>query len=372
MTTMRRVVLVGAGHAHVEVIREWAKRPPERAELVLVVDRNPAIYSGMVPGMIAGQYRACDLEIDGIALARRAGGRVVQEPAAGVSRSQRVISTESGASVEYDWASLDVGSTVVGCELPGVADHALAARPIQSLIAGVGDLVARARVLPEREPFRLSIVGAGAGGVELALCFEARLRRDAGRAVRVTLLDRGAAPLPGAPDALVRRVSRVLARRGVHFRGGVDVTALDGPNALLADGSKVEAEAVVWVPGPAAHAFLGNGDLPLDRRGFVRIGPTLEVEGTERLFAVGDCASLPGMQKAGVYAVRAGPILADNLRRALTGQPLRRYVPQREFLSLLNLGDGTALGCKRGIPFEGRWVMRLKDRIDRRFMERYR
>jgi selenide,water dikinase len=317
----QRVALVGAGHAHVEVLRQWAKRPPERAELVLVVDRNPAIYSGMVPGMIAGQYRACDLEIDGIALARRAGGRVVHEPAVGVSRSQRIISTASGASIEYDWASLDVGSTVVGRELPGVADHALAARPIQSLIAGVSDLIARARVLPEHEPLRVSIVGAGAGGVELALCFEARLRRDVGRAVSVALLDRGEAPLPGAPAALVRRLSRVLARRGVRFRGGVEVTTLEGPNARLADGTTVEAEAVIWVPGPAAHAFLGNGDLPLDPHGFVRIGPTLQVEGSERLFAVGDCASLPGMQKAGV---------------------------------------------------EGRWVMRLKDWIDRRFMERYR
>jgi selenide,water dikinase len=326
----------------------------------------------MVPGMIAGQYRAADLEIDGVALARRARARVVCEPAASVSSSLRTVSTESGASIEYDWTSLDVGSTVVGRELPGVADHALPARPMHCLIAGVDDLIERARVLAGHKTFRLAIVGAGAGGVELAFCFERRLRRDAGRAVSVTLLDRSEAPLPGSPAALSRRVSRVLARRGVRFRGGAEVAALEGPNTLLADGTKVEAEAVVWVPGPAAHAFLGNGDLPLDHHGFVRIGPTLQVEGSERLFAVGDCASLPGMQKAGVYAVRSGPILADNLRRALTGQPLRRYAPQREFLSLLNLGDGTALGCKRGIPFEGRWVMRLKDRIDRGFMERYR
>ena len=102
-----------------------------------------------------------------------------------------------------------------------------------------------------------------------------------------------------------------------------------------------------------------------------RIRPTLQVEGTEHLFAVGDCASLTGMQKAGVYAVRSGPILAENLRRALAGQALRNYEPQQEYLSLLNLGDGTALGIKRGIAFEGRWVMHLKDRIDRRFVERY-
>lgn len=299
------------------------------------------------------------------------GGRVVLEPAARVSASERSITTATGRGIEFDWASLDVGSTVAGRDLPGVAEHALPARPIQRLIAGTDQLIAQARSLPEREPFRLSVVGAGAGGIELALCFEARLRRDAGRAVTVTVLDRSDAPLTGAPPALVRRVTDVLARRGVRFQGGADVTALDGTNVLLADGGKVEGDAVVWVPGPAAHLFLAEGDLPLDRQGFVRIGSTLQVEGAERLFAVGDCASLAGMQKAGVYAVRAGPILADNLRRVRDGKRLRHYLPQHEFLSLLNLGDGTALGVKRGFTFEGRWVMRVKDWIDRHFVERY-
>ena len=132
------------------------------------------------------------------------------------------------------------------------------------------------------------------------------------------------------------------------------------------------ADAVVWSTGPAAHAFLRDSHLPVDAQGFVRVRPTLQVVACDRLFAVGDCASLAGMQKAGVYAVRCGPILAENLRRAQAGRALRVYRPQREFLSLLNLGDGTAVGSERGFSFEGRWVMRLKDRIDRRFVEKYR
>jgi sulfide:quinone oxidoreductase len=96
------------------------------------------------------------------------------------------------------------------------------------------------------------------------------------------------------------------------------------------------------------------------------------VEGSDRLFAVGDCASLPGMPKAGVYAVRGGRVLAENLGRRAQGRALRVYRPQRGFLSLLNFGDGTAAGAWRGIGFEGRWAMWLKDRIDRRYLEGYR
>ena len=129
---------------------------------------------------------------------------------------------------------------------------------------------------------------------------------------------------------------------------------------------------MVRSPGPAAHPLLRESGLPVDARGFVRVRPTFQVEGSDRLFAVGDCASLAGMKKAGVYAVRGGPILAENLRRLSDGRALSIYRPQRQFLSLLNLGDGTAIGVWRGIGFEGRWVMRLKDRIDRRFVERYR
>jgi len=375
VSARRRVVLVGAGHAHVEVLRRWARTPPEDAELLLVVDRNPAVYSGMVPGLVAGHYRRAELEIDGAALARRAGGRVLLEPARRVWAEKRVVITASDIEIPFDWASLDVGSTVRGLDLPGVARNAIPARPIDGLIGRIPHLVAAARNASSRSPFRLAVVGAGAGGVELALCFQARLRREAARPVEIRLVDARDRPLEGAPESLRRRVERILARRGVAWLGGRRVTGLEGlegGSLRLDDGGLVTGDAVVWVPGPAAPAFLAESDLPVDARGFVRIGPTLQVEGLERVFAAGDCASLPGMPKAGVYAVRSGPILAANLRRALGGRPLRPYTPQSDFLSLLNLGDGTAVGSKWGIAFEGRWVMRLKDRIDRRFVERYR
>ena len=140
----------------------------------------------------------------------------------------------------------------------------------------------------------------------------------------------------------------------------------------LASGEEVPSAGSVWATGAAAHPLAAASDLPVDERGFVRIERTLLVAGYEDLFAVGDCASLPGMEKAGVYAVRSGPLLDQNIRARMDGGTLREYQPQADFLSLLNLGDGTAIGSKWRLAFEGRWVMRLKDRIDRAFVARYR
>ena len=367
-----RILLIGAGHAHVEVLRQARVRPAASSEWVLAVDSHPAIYSGMLPGFVAGQYRAADLSIDAIALARRAGAEVVLEAVTRIDAERQRAVTASGRELAYDFASLDVGSGLAGTDLPGVAEHALPVRPIQRFFAGVEECIARARDASGRQPFRLLVIGAGAGGVELSFCLEARLRAETSRGVAVTLLDRAETILPGGAASLERRVVGAARRRGIRFELGAPVEALERGAVLLGGGRRLEADAVVWSPGPAAHPFLRASGLPVDARGFVRVRPTFQVEESDRLFAVGDCASLAGMQKAGVYAVRGGPILAENLRRLPEGRPLRVYRPQRQFLSLLNLGDGTAIGTWRGIGFEGRWVMRLKDRIDRRFVERYR
>ena len=365
-----RILLIGAGHAHVEVLRRAAQRPQPGVEWTLAVDRSPSLYSGMLPGLVAGQYRLADLEIDAEALARRAGAEVVLEPIRRIDDVRRRALTASGRELAYQLASLDVGSGMADADLPGVAEHALCVRPLPHFVASLPALLARAR--RAAQPFRLLVVGAGAGGVELALCFEARLRAETGGRAEISLLDRAASILSSAPSGLARRAARALERRRVRALLSAQVEAVEQQGVRLRGGQRLAADAVIWSPGPAAHPFLRESGLPVDAGGFVRIRPTFQVEDSDHLFAVGDCASLPGMAKAGVYAVRGGPILAENLHRRAQGRPLRLYRPQRGFLSLLNFGDGTAAGAWRGIAFEGRWAMRLKDRIDHHYLEEYR
>jgi selenide,water dikinase len=367
----REVVLVGAGHTHVEVLRAWGRAPEPWTRLTLVVDRETSLYSGMVPGFVAGQYGAGELEIPVRPLARRARARVVLGEALRIDAEARVIHVKGEASIGYDVASLDVGSTVANLDLPGVREHAIPTRPIAELIERVDAVVRRARA--GGGELHLVGVGAGAGGVELAFCFEARLRREVGSG-RVLLLESGPSLLAGAAPRLRDRVAAAARRRGIACRCGVRVAGLEAGAVQLQGGESLPADAVVWATGAAAPPFLRASQLPVDADGFVRVGPTLQVEGQSDLFAAGDCASLSAgapVPKAGVYAVRAGPVLVRNLRSWLRGRPLTGYRPQRDFLSLLNLGDGTAIGAKWGLVIEGRPVMRLKDWIDRRFVRRY-
>jgi selenide,water dikinase len=320
---------------------------------------------------VAGDYAAWECEIDVLPLARRAGARVVLAGAERIdARAQRVM-CEGRPAIAYDLASLDVGSTVRGLELPGVREHALATRPIRAFVDRLDATLEAA--LARRAAARIAVVGAGAAGVELALTVEARLRARGAGAQLVLITDAGEL-LQGAPAALRRRARAEVDARGVRVRAGARVARVEADALLLEGGARVDCELAVWATGAAPQALIAASDLPKDGAGFVLVRDTLQVAGHDTLFAVGDCAALasaPWVPKAGVYAVREGPVLADNLRRALAGEAPRVYRPQRDFLTLLNAGEKRALGAKWGVAFGGAGAWRLKDAIDRRFMRRF-
>jgi selenide,water dikinase len=362
------LVLVGGGHTHVQVLRSWIADPVAGVRLTIVVDRPEAVYSGMVPGFVAGDYAAHELAIDVVALAQRAQARVVLAAAVSIDAESHRIEVDGRPPLAYDVASLDVGATVRGLDLPGVREHALATRPIARLVAQLG---ARITALPERP--RVVIVGGGAAGVELAYTLDARLRAT-GRAPETLLVTQAATLLEDYGRRMQKLAQRELAARAIAVRAGECVAAVRADGLDLASES-IAADLVVWATGAAPLPFPCGPDLPLDEHGFVRVERTLQVVQIPDLFAVGDCASLgfaPWVRKAGVYAVREGPVLDANLRARLSGGSLRAYHPQRDFLTLLNLGGGKAIAAKWGWAFRGRSAFRLKDWIDRRFVERFR
>lgn len=368
----RNVVLIGGGHAHALVLLDLARRPLPRARVTLVSDCAGAIYSGMVPGVLAGEYAPEEITLDLRALAARAGARLLLSPALRISAAARVLETRDAGLVPFDVASLDVGATVAGLDAPGIREHALATRPVGAFVAALPALLSRARA--ETGALRAVVVGGGAAGVELACALRARLQREGVPHASVSLLD-GAARLLGERGAAVSAsVLRALRRRGIAAETGVHVVSASPGRLGLEDGGERPFEILLLATGAAALPLPRASDLPVDARGFLRVGPTLEVPGTPGVFAAGDVAShdtRPDLPRAGLHAVRQAPVLAHNLRARLSGGSLREFHPQRDFLVLLNLGDGRGLGIRFGHALEGRAVLRLKDRIDRGFVARF-
>jgi selenide,water dikinase len=369
----RELVLVGGGHAHVQVIRRLAMRPLPGVRVSVVLDRPEAVYSGMVPGFVAGDYAAHDLAIDVHPLAKRAGARVILAAAQGVDPKRKTIALAGRPALAYDVASLDVGGAVRGLELPGVREHALATRPIAGFVERLEAALAAARARRGGTPLRVVVVGGGAAGAEVAFTLEARLRAE-GQAASFALLADSTELLPGASRRLAAAAAREAGRRGIRLRLGVRVERVEA-EGVVAGGVSEPADLVLWATGAAPLPLLASVDAPKDAAGFLRVADTFECVDAAGLFAVGDCAALdahPWVPKAGVYAVRAGPILDANLRARLTGGALRRYRPQRDFLALLNLGGKRALGGKWRLALSGRAIWRMKDVIDRRFVTRFR
>lgn len=363
---MKDLVLVGAGHTHVQLIRRAAMAPLD-ATVTLVVDRPTAVYSGMVPGLVAGQYAAHELSIDARPLARRAGVRVLHSRATRIDPATRHVHLEGRPPIRYDVLSLNIGSTVAGRDVPGVREHAVATRPIHRLLTELDDRIAALGDRPS-----IAVVGAGAGGVELAFCLQIRLAAS-GRTPEIHLLYRSDRPLPGRDDRTRARIEQLARERGLHLHPNAEVQQVHA-DAVQTPSGPVPADLTVWVTGATGLPLATDSDLPVDRRGFVWVDDQLRVEGLKDVFAAGDCAVLrswPEVPKAGVYAVRQGPTLDHNVRAALSGSSLEAYRAQRDFFGILNLGDGTALGSKWSLSNHSAMMFAYKDRIDRAFMERF-
>jgi selenide,water dikinase len=357
-------------------------QPLSGVRLQVVLDRSVAVYSGMVPGFVAGDYDHHELEIDVLPLARRAQAGVILAAATDLDPVRRKISLEGRPPISYDFVSLDVGSTVRGLELPGVREHALATRPIGRFVREIDERLATLARL-DRPP-RILIVGGGAAGAEIAFTLDARLRAN-GLAPRISIVSSDSKLLSGAATRTRRALEREALVRKIEGVFDVRVVRVDAAGLLTRPAESNEtgeethhaADLVIWATGAAPVAFpqqQGIGQLATDEAGFIEVRDTLQAVGFEEVFAVGDCARLVEhrwIPRAGVYAVRQGPTLEHNLRALVGGRPLRRYRPQRDFLSLLNLGGRRAIGTKWGRVASGKHVYALKDRIDRRFMQRF-
>jgi selenide,water dikinase len=364
------LVLVGGGHAHVHVLKSFGMRPMPGVRVTLVARDVETPYSGMLPGWVAGHYAFEECHIDLGRLARFAGARLIHDEAIGIDRAGHQVLCRAHPPIRWDLLSLDIGSAPRAEDVPGAAEHTVAVKPIAHFAARWEALLARARRLPR---LRLAVVGGGAGGVELALSAQYRLSATCGGPVKIVLVTRDML-LPSHNRRVRLMFERMFAERGIAVVAGNAVIRVEPGVLICAGARRIEFDECLWVTEAGAAPWLADTGLPLTEHGFVAVDECLRSPADSLVFVAGDVATMlrHPREKAGVYAVRQGPPLTANLRRVLAGKPPRRAIPQKRGLALIGTGDRRAVASRGPLAAEGASLWRLKDRIDRRWMRRYR
>ncbi len=382
----KHVVLLGVGHTNAHVVRKWMMSPIPGASMTCISNFLSASYSGMLPAVLAGQVPREEMEIDLVKLCSVAGARLITSPVIEHdAEGQRLIFADR-PPMQYDVLSIGVGSkpSIPPLEVQSASAQlrCLMIKPMQTFMQRLETAVANACELARNRCIDVAVVGSGAAGVEIACCLIEYMKNNVNQQFQVKLVSRSANVLADSSQSLRTRVEAALAQRGVVNVTGLEVVKCseeqgasqlrlesaehDGSSPLLAD-------VVIWATGATAPPLLSKLGMPLDDRGFLKTDQTLQCKPFDNVFAVGDSGSFDQQTpKAGVYAVRQGPVLWENIRRTLDGRPLKEFRPQRDFLKLINLGDERAIMSWRGLSSTGSHAWWLKKRIDSDFLEKYR
>ena len=374
---LRDIVLIGGGHSHVGVLKSFGMNPIPGVRLTLICTDMHTPYSGMLPGYVAGHYDYDEVHIDLSRLAAFAGARLYRDEVIGIDRSSQKVICKSRPAVPYDQLSINIGSTPQLDGVPGAAEHVVAVKPIRNFNDRWLQLLERVKTHSGKTT--IAVVGAGAGGVELLLAMQFRLRNELARLGRnpdelmFHLLTNSETILPTHNAGVRSRFDAVLTQRGVQVHRNSEVTQVKAGVMITSTGQELKADEIMWVTRAGGAAWLKNTGLQLDAEGFIEVKDTLQTVNDPLIYAAGDIASMVNfkLEKAGVFAVRQGKPLTENLRRAVGGTALEAYRPQTNWLALISTGDKYAVASRAWLGFAGAWVWQWKDWIDQRFMRKF-
>ena len=399
----KELVLIGGGHSHAIVLKMFGIKPLPGVRLTLITAASETAYSGMLPGYIAGLYSHDECHIDLRPLANFAQARLYIDTVVALDLENNKVLCANGLAVDFDLLSIDIGSTPCKISVSGAAEYAIAAKPVWQLLEHWHELIEAVGKNPQ-EPIRIAIAGGGVGGVELALSMRSRLHGILHQAqqpiqnLEIHLFQRGQELMPNYHQSVRHQLQQILTERGIKLHLGETVCKIapitpketkEVFEIKCESGLKVECNKIFWVTQASAPNWLKAAGLGTDEQGFILVEDTLQSQTHPQVFASGDIATMVNhpRPKAGVFAVRQGKPLFNNLQRILLGKWLKPYKPQKQYLSLIGTGDKRAMSSLQdatrttGYAYAIRGSFTLpphkllwhwKNWIDRRFMERFR
>ncbi len=414
---MKDLVLIGGGHSHAIVLKMFGMKPLPGVRLTLISDVLQAPYSGMLPGHVAGFYDYDECHIDLRSLAEFAGCHILVDRAIAIDFNKNLVICQTFPPVNFDVLSVDIGSTPSTLSVPGAAEYAIAAKPVPEFLDSWNQLISQRQNHPEK-PLRIAIVGGGAGGVELALNMQSRLtkfgnglyngfngwilsenekfKEEGEEELEIHLFHSGAELMPGHNYRVRHRLKEILISRGIKVHLREKVRAIENqemieiasnaqcpmpnaqcpmPNAQIycESGLSVECDRIFWVTQASAAHWIGESGLAIDSNGFMQVNDCLQSVSHPNVFGAGDICAMVNYPrpKAGVFAVRQGKPLFENLQQFLLAKPLKPFVPQEQYLALIGTGNKRAIASRGSLIWESALLWYWKDWIDRQFMQKF-
>lgn len=378
---LKTIVLIGGGHTHAYTLKNFGMKPIPGVRLVLITRDVMTPYSGMLPGHIAGHYTKEECHIDLLRLARFAKATMIHGEACGIDFDEQRVSVKGRPSVGFDLLSIDIGSAPAAMK-SGLQTADVPLTPVKPIdgFSARWDCILE-RVVATKKPLSIVVVGGGAGGVEMVLSMQTRLvkeleaRGKSPSLVNFTVATRSHTVLQAHSPAAQRLFRDILKERQVVVETSCEVTSMKKGALVCANGKEITCNEVIWCTQAGCQSWLKDTGLQLDDKGFIAVGPTMQSKSHPEVFAAGDCCAMIDnpRPKAGVFAVRAGPPLTNNLRRLVLGQgPLEKFEPQSSFLGIIGTGDKRVCVASRGaMAMRAAWLWDLKDWIDRKWMAGY-
>ena len=377
------LVLIGGGHSHAIALKKWGMNPISGVRLTLITDKTYTPYSGMLPGQVAGFYCFEETHIDLRRLTHFCQGNFYLDRAIELDLNNKQVICEAHPPISFDYLSIDIGSIPNKNGILGASDYAIPAKPVHQFLTAWEQVKNTIKNQPE-QGYTLTIIGGGAGGVELAFNMRTCLTnilKSTGKDIdnlKINLIHKGDTLLTGHSPWVTQKVESLLLENKTTLylnETVVEIKSLFPNNYLIscASGLEITSNLVFVVTQASAPEWIKKSGIKTDKKGFILVNNHLQSPSHPYVFAAGDIATMQNYSrpKAGVFAVRQGQPLFNNLQAIILGNQLQAYHPQKNYLSLIGTGNKKAIASWGSFGIESSWLWTWKDQIDREFMNQF-
>lgn len=361
---MQKLILAGAGHAHLHIIKNLITNPLSDVEVVLISPSDYQYYSGMFSGYTEGIYELDEIRVSLEELSEQANLSWYKQAVVSVDPEQKILLTDQGEVLSYDALSFDIGSLTAHTDLKGVKEYARRIKPNYHFPEMIQQM---------RESKNPIIVGGGIAGTEIALSLQC-WRSKHGYDTPVTLLSGSPRLLENYPETTSKKITDIVENSGIDLYVNEKVQEMNSTK-VITDDNKFNYKDVMWLAGPRAPELFRLSNLPIDDEGYLQVESTLQVEKYPSIFGAGDCVTLshaPDTPKNGVFAIREAPVLWENIKGFLSTGEGQHYKPQSKYLAIMSIGNKEGFLLYGSIALKGKLAWLLKHRIDKKFMDTYK